>query len=274
MFTIGCDPELFLFDNLLQRIVPAVGKIGGSKLKPMRLSKGTVQLDGTVVEIGTDPASTAEGWIDNVQSVINEVQAKLDARFHGRYSLRCGAIAGYAEEDITFSRTAFEVGCEPAYKFDGNELVRTSNTGDLSPSAIPIGGHIHIGFGCNLDVTDPVLVQSVKRYTRFVNSRLHEPVSGPVADRIRETGCLNSLRIKPYGVEMREWSSYWLADRELMVSIFTKYKRAYEVMCQGKTPLVEVIQAGTALRKLYYKGVCKHIEQLPAKYQKTLPLDF
>lgn len=269
--TIGCDPELFLFDNLLQRIVPAVGKIGGTKQKPLQLTKGTVQLDGTVVEIGTHPASSPQEFVDNLQSVISEVQTKLDNRFHGRYSLRCGALAGYSAQDISPNHIGFDVGCEPQYSFeDENTLVKVEGQDKLDINAIPVGGHIHVGFGCNLPITDKRLVVSVARYVEKLWSRMVQTSTASTAQRnVLMNAHKPIIRIKPYGFELRNLDSYWLADKGLAASMFSLLGTTATLLSSGN---------GSRIAMPYqvnkYLAISSAAKALPAKYQETLPLDF
>lgn len=264
--SIGCDPELFLFDNLLQRIVPAVGKIGGTKQKPLKLTKGTVQLDGTVVEIGTDPAYSGEEFVENLQSVISEVQTKLDNRFHGRYSLRCGALAGYSEEDISPRHVGLEVGCDPQYSFASEtELVKVAGQDRLSIDAIPVGGHIHVGFGCNLPITDKRLIVSVSRFVDKLYPSL-PVVQTPQSEARRELmNADNALvRIKPYGFEIRNMDSYWLSDKEVAKDMFRRLQSVVSILSHGGW--------GNFLHNTSH--IESAVSKLPAKYQGTLPLDF
>jgi hypothetical protein len=265
--TIGCDPELFLFDNLQQRIVPAVGKIGGTKQRPLKLSKGTVQLDGTVVEIGTDPTSSGEEFVNNIQSVINEVQTKLDNRFHGRYSLRCGAMAAYSEKDISPKSPALEIGCDPQYTFEGEDkLVKVAGQDRLSIDAIPIGGHIHVGFGCNLPITDKRLTVSVARFVEKLYPSL--PYTNTTQSRARTElmgGDKPLVRIKPYGFEIRNLDSYWLSSKDVTANMFNLLEQAaYEL----------TVEASGWIQDYELSCVASAVAALPAKYQGTLPLDF
>lgn len=271
-FSMGCDPELFLWDNVLQRIVPAVGKIGGTKEKPLRLTDGTVQLDGTVVEIGTDPAYTAEEFVQKLSSVIREVQAKLDGRFKGRYSLRCGASAAYNPED-TFDPVHLDVGCSPDFEFNSEgQLIARATRESQSIDCIPTGGHIHVGFGCNLPITDIGLLTGCARYANHLESDDFHDEAGCTFDEDRdaEMGLWGlAVRIKPYGMELRSPSAYWLADQELAKALFNYLEAVFNYMVGGVKP--------KSPRSFLYKGYCavdSQAHSLPAKYQATLPLDF
>lgn len=274
--TIGCDPELFLFDNLKQRIVPAIGKIGGTKVKPMRLaSGGMVQLDGTVLEFGTAPVSNGFEFVEQLDQTIGEIRTKLDNRFHGRYELRCGALAGYHPEDIAEDHIGLDVGCSPQYRFtESNALEVVGGVGTLSRDAIPVGGHLHIGFGCNLPVTDERLVVSAARFTELFHENMPQFGTEPSFSREDILGIEGEavVRVKPYGVEYRNLPSYWLADRGLAMAFAQQARYVASSLSAGGYE--EALESTCA-------HICNHMIDVenaslsvPAKYQGTLPLDF
>lgn len=275
--TIGCDPELFIFDNVKQRIVPAIGKIGGSKTSPMSLrAGGMVQLDGTVLEFGTAPATSSGGFIRQLQANITEIRTKLDNRFHGRYELRCGALAGYDAEDIEENHIGLDVGCSPQYKFTShNSLQAVGGVSKLSREAIPVGGHIHVGFGCNLPVTDERLVVSAARFTELLHEFLPQFVSDHRSmERQNILGIEYDavVRIKPYGLEYRNMPSYWLADRE-MCSLLQQltYYTAQRLSGSCSEDMLITLSNRIDRKIAAIEGAARAV---PAKYQNTLPLDF
>lgn len=274
--TIGCDPELFLFDNIKQRIVPAIGKIGGSKHKPLSLvGGGMVQLDGTVLEFGTAPATSGEDFVSQIQSTINQIRTKLDNRFHGRYELRCGALAGYHPEDIDEDHIGLNVGCSPQYRFTSdNALEVVGGVSKLDRSAIPVGGHIHVGFGCNLPITDERLVVSAARFTELFHESMPVFDNVPAARRDRILGIVDDavVRIKPYGLEYRNLPSYWLADKRLAVA-FTDLAKCVASELSG-SDFVGVMESINEDILTYMLQIERASLRIPAKYQSTLPLDF
>jgi len=283
---IGCDPELFLFDNKLQRIVPAIGKIGGSKQKPLKLKcGGMVQLDGTVLEFGTKPVNTGgERFSDAIQGSINEIRTKLENRFKGRYDLRCGALAGYSAEDISDNHTGFDVGCSPQFSMVGRTAIAVvpMRVSTLSRERVPVGGHIHFGFGCDLELTDPALLGTISATLNLMSTvglvqRLTFD-TGNGAAQMRED-ILNLrhnpvIRPKPYGFELRNMSSYWLADRSIpdLISGVFQHLRDYKVSGH-----YSAFARGEALSReltTKYSKIKRTTSRLDPKYQNTMPLDF
>jgi hypothetical protein len=267
--TLGCDPELFLFDNLEQRIVPAVGKVGGTKWKPKKVDGGTVQLDGTLVEFGVDPDG-------DIQPVINDIRRRLDNRYHGRYELRCGSTARYSAEDIDFNSSAFDVGCSPQFRFENGTLTAVPQA-PSEDGVVHAGGHIHIGFPNipkeHQDINSPVLVQSVNMFSRMLI-----PLSGGTLSGVERRRCLMmfhpTIRVKPYGFEWRNPSSIWLADKTIYSDMRTLMNSIYADLCAGRNGMsreTSLIDERVWQKFALLKGIAS---RLPTKYQGTLPLDY
>lgn len=257
--TIGCDPELFVFDKEKDRIVPAVGLVEGTKSSPHRLTDGTVQLDGTVVEIGTDPASSGEEWVEKLISVVGEVREMLG----DRYELRCGAIAAYEPEDCQFSNTHFDSGCDAQYTFDRRGRLLRVNSSPYDHTAVPTGGHIHVGFGCDLPITDPVLLKSAHQFTS------HTPRPVINAHDLKRANMMAAVtqrivRVKSYGVELRNPSAYWLGDKDCALAWHSRLQN-----------IADHLSRGTRInRSPIYAPIRGRIRALESKYQGTLPVDF
>jgi hypothetical protein len=109
---LGCDPELYLYNTKKKRIVPANGLVPGDKHNPHLVPGGNVQLDGTVLEIGTDPASSADEFLHNIRSIIEWVRNHLGED----YEIRCGSNAKYYSWDSKkLLDGVLEVGCSAQY---------------------------------------------------------------------------------------------------------------------------------------------------------------
>lgn len=264
--TIGCDPELFLFDKTKQRIVPAIGLVEGTKQNPKQLVRGTVQLDGTVVEIGTNPAANITSFKDNLRSVLSEVQEMVG----DNYELRCGSIAAYHPDDWQFSDTYLDTGCEAQFVFEGDTLTRVaSNPYDIT--AVPTGGHIHVGFGCDLEITDPVLLRSVKMFVDALGMPEIPELDG---DRLSLMGMTDKqvVRVKPYGVELRNPSAYWLASPDLLWGMY-KLIDWTTTELKGEADPVAIKNFIKERIRTHKRNLVAKIAAQPAKYQRTLPID-
>lgn len=238
----GCDPEFFLFDKETNQIVPAVGKVKGTKESPFAVPGGTVQLDGTVLEVGTDPASTADEFVQNLKSVLRAAQEMVG----DRYLIKCGAIGGYTPESLEgVPSTVFDVGCSPQFsiKSDG-KLYRMRGLQKLDPKEVPIGGHVHLGWTSDEDLTDALFLKDCFHVARLYESGVYKFCQGVgsnkrsqiIARRDSATGeSFNPVRIKPYGLEFRKLDSFWCSDERLLRFLYSEYIRVLDFIVQATT---------------------------------------
>ena len=74
--TIGSDPELFLFDTNARQYRSAVGKIGGTKSRPIPLGDRPgffVQEDNVAVEFNTAPVTELKDFVDGLTYSIKTI---------------------------------------------------------------------------------------------------------------------------------------------------------------------------------------------------------
>jgi len=233
---LGCDPEFFLYDKQKQRIVPANGLVPGCKEKPYVVQGGNVQLDGTVLEIGTDPASSGEEFLANIESVINWVRGHLG----DRYEIRCGAVAKYYKwESRNIPQGALRIGCSTQYKITstGSSYVlrETSPSSDTTNvEKVPIGGHLHFGFCSGEDITNPLhlrdcsaLAFNFERLFGLDQRILDWYNNSPGIRKVKVfPNAQRPVRVKDYGFEYRSPSSYWMFSREIIECMYDLYKTA------------------------------------------------
>lgn len=279
---IGCDPELFLFDKVLDRIVPACGLVEGTKESPISLiNGGMVQLDGTVLEFGTPPVLPSRNNFGKaLKETLDIIRKQLSDKHGDRYELRCGATASYHPDDIGVNHSGFLVGCDPQYVLvDGSKPVRyiLESVERLDRSCVPIGGHIHFGFADKMEGRK-VQDHSSLRFIRAMNGKGLDFFIKDVecestterADTMAFCPSLPAVRVKEYGLEFRNLSSYWLASPKT-ASLFSKFHNAsverakHEMHSFGDVAR----DIATELEKLSAK-----IAEQPAKYQQTLPLAY
>jgi hypothetical protein len=280
---IGCDPELFLFDKKLDRIVPACGIVEGSKESPiMLINGGMVQLDGTVLEFGTPPvAPEGNNFSQALKQTLDIIRAQLSEKHGDRYELRCGAIAKYASQDIKASHEGLLVGCSPQYVLaDFRKPVRVilDSQGKLKRNAVPIGGHIHFGFVDEM-VGKEVMDYSALRYNKAL-------ISSGLREFMRDVDCdatakrkyvmgfpenIPTIRIKPYGVEFRNLSSYWLACPAI-ADFFSIIHTLAVDKCLGTNTGERTVIANTIRRR--FEQLSVRIREQDPKYQQTLPLAY
>jgi len=208
--TIGTDPEAFVV-NADGTVGISVGKIGGSKEEPRPVEGGAVQEDNVLAEFNTDPASTAEEFISCIDRVVGQLDnilapLGLSLLFKSSHEYTAEQLAEGGEQ-------AFVFGCDP----DFNCWAMDWNEGPQAEGATlrTAGGHVHIGYD------DPTEMNSLK-VARACDLLLGVPsvlLDGDV--RRRELyGSAGACRFKPYGVEYRVLSNFWLQSDELKRWVF------------------------------------------------------
>jgi hypothetical protein len=218
----GADPELFVKNDKGEFV--CADMIPGTKDEPCKVKYGAVQRDGFAAEYNIDPVSTFEEWNRNHKAVQGQLQSMLPKG----YTL-------VATPSVRFSPEVFdaapdcakELGCSPdwdAWRAALNPPPETS--GD--PYLRCIGGHIHFGWGENLDTTDRQHMMNcfdlVKQLDFFLGAWAlkHDKDT----DRRSLYGKAGSCRIKNYGVEYRTLSSFWVLDKQLRLDVWNRMVQA------------------------------------------------
>jgi len=221
--TIGADPELFVRRG--DTIVSGIGMIGGDKERPRPVLHGAVQEDNVLAEFNIDPAGSADEFVRNlrdVQQALSGIIAPcvLDARsshFFTRPELR------------SFGTMAMRFGCDPDYDaYTGRKNGKPSPYTELRTA----GGHIHIGYADSDEYSNRRIVQ-VLDYTMGLRSVLEDDD----VDRRKLYGKAGCYRNKPYGVEYRSLSNFWLRSEELQ-----RWAYATAVDSVHKTAILEDMQ--------------------------------
>jgi len=236
-FTFGCDPELFIKDAK-GNLVSAAGLIPGTKENPHPVDCGAVQVDGMAAEFNIDAASTFEQFDNNIETVMAALKAMLPK--------------GYSfciEPHVRFPKEVFEaapdeakeLGCTPDFNAWTGSVNPPPNAPD-DPYLRTASGHIHIGWSKKGDEPfSPSNEQHilnccdmVKQLDWFLGawSLLHDP--DPVRRKLY--GKAGAYRPKPYGVEYRVLSNFWIKTRELRLEVWNRLQKAAENMAQRFYP--------------------------------------
>jgi hypothetical protein len=209
---LGSDPEVFLQDQQ-GKLISVIGKIGAGKHNPFQipdLPQGfTLQEDNVALEFGIPPASTANEFVKHILTVQKAGLSKLPGLQFSNIS--CTIFP----PDQMDHPEAFIFGCEPDYN---------AWTGEKNPKPKPphpymrsAGGHVHIE--TKLDAKD---------VGRACDMFLGIPSVLMDKDEKRKQlyGKAGSIRFKPYGVEYRTLSNFWIFDEPLIRWVWRNTKRA------------------------------------------------
>lgn len=204
---IGADPEVFLVNNV--RLISSIGLIGGSKYEPKDYGDGiSLQEDNVAVEWNIPPCKTAEEFVRfntlAMEKILQVVKSK--GLFLGIQA------SGMFDDDQLAHPAAKEFGCEP----DFNAWTYEPNPRPKANAKLrSCGGHVHIGVG-NFEP------EGCFNIVKIMDAICGVPLSLLDKDRRRRElyGKAGACRPKPYGVEYRTLSNYWLTNEDLMKFVF------------------------------------------------------
>lgn len=225
---IGADPEVFVTKQ--GSPFSAFGLIPGNKKAPHKVKDGAVQVDGMALEFNISPANTVTKFVHNLQSVFATLEAMLPAD--------CKIdIVPSVEFDWDHIKAqpneALELGCDPdmnAYTQSVNP--KPNNETNLRTAA----GHVHIGWtGNDSDIND-AHTNAAFTLTRQLDFYLALPSLYIDKDVRRRSmyGQAGCCRIKPYGVEYRVLSNFWLKSPAYMEWVFNSTMKAIADLLDGK----------------------------------------
>lgn len=217
---LGADPEVFLQDKN-NKFLSVVGKIGGGKWDPVQiehLPKGfTLQEDNVALEFGIPPAASADEFVNYIFRVQVEGLSKLPGLSFSKLS--CTVFP----EDQMQHPAVLSFGCEPDFNaWTGEENAKPKPPHPFMRSA---GGHVHI----ETDL-DPKLVGRACDLFLGVPSVLMD--NG--VERKKLYGKAGAIRFKPYGVEYRTLSNFWIFDEKLIRWVWSESARALKEIEEGQ----------------------------------------
>ena len=199
--TLGADPEVFVARD--GRIIPVIGLLGGTKARPLAVPQGAVQEDNVLAEFNIDPASTQKEWVDNITRVLQELDLRLfdkgcESVIASSYNFDRGALLDAGPEAMAF-------GCDPDYDA---WLRRRNNPPSSDATLRTAGGHIHVGGLGKLNKQRACAI--IKRMDLFLG--VPSVLMDTDTRRRSMYGKAGCFRIKPYGVEYRSLSNFWIKD--------------------------------------------------------------
>jgi hypothetical protein len=239
-FSMGCDPEFFLTDEKGNHI-SAHNIVPGTKDEPFKLEKGALQADGTAVEFNTDPAYSAEEFAENIQCVLDQVREIVPKELNFNFSPAIEYEQSYFDALPEYCKV---LGCDPdmsAFTLKFNNPPQPEGTMRTA------GGHLHVGWGTEpWDVEDEFHRFNAQQVVYWMDKCLHTMISThePANVRRKMYGGAGAMRIKPYGVEYRSPSNFWLQHPKLWPFIFDFTRAGFDFMSQGINPCHSYVRQG------------------------------
>lgn len=222
-FKFGCDPELFIIDGEGE-FVCADGIIPGTKDAPYKVPFGAVQVDGMAAEFNTDPVSSFEEFDHNIVQVLKSLKSYLPKS----HKLVAVPSATFSEKVWNAAPDNAKVlGCTP----DFNAWTGTTNpppNDPTNPTLRTASGHIHIGWRDDGDSTDPSHVGHCQDLVKQLDYYLGAWSLAQDADPVRRRlyGKAGACRYKPYGVEYRVLSNFWVSNKDMRRQVWNRTQKA------------------------------------------------
>lgn len=235
--TIGADPELFIFDKKLGKLISAAGLFPGTKEEPYKVEHGAVQVDGMAAEYNILPASNKEEFVFYNLSVLRSLRDLIQERNPDlEFEFRFDPVADFGVEYIAQQpEEARRLGCTPDFNAWENGVPNPTPDADMPFRTA--SGHIHLGWTEGQDINDPEFIEACCMMAMQLDCQVAPYTmnwEGPEGHRRRELyGKAGAFRPKPYGVEYRTPSNSWLNNVEAMGLMFQYTFDAFESLLSG-----------------------------------------
>jgi hypothetical protein len=209
---LGADPEVFMQEA--GKHISIIGMVGADKWNPLQmdgLPQGfTIQEDNVALEFGIPPAANADEFVRHIQTVMAESLKYLYTGLSFS-KLSCTIF----EKDQLENPMALVFGCEPDFNaWTGKENVKPKPP---HPNMRSAGGHIHVE-----TQLDPEAV--VRNMDLFIS--VPAVLMDEGFERKSIYGKAGAHRRKPYGVEYRTPSNFWIFDEKLIRWVWRATDRA------------------------------------------------
>lgn len=233
-FTIGADPELFLYDLNRSKFISAEGLIPGTKAEPYPVPGGAIQVDGMAAEFNIDPVDTFEGFDKNITKVVSTLERMLPSGV----VLKAKSAVVF-EEDVWDATPdhAKELGCSP----DFNAWTGACNPPPSCPENPRLrtaSGHLHFGWTSGKTPNDVKHISHCQDFVKQLDFYLG--LWSTLVDQSHERrvlyGKAGACRYKPYGVEYRVLSNFWVLDKSWRREVWTRACRAMKAMSSSFIP--------------------------------------
>jgi glutaredoxin len=258
MYKIGADPEVFIFNTTSNKIVSVEGMIKtpegeGTKQHPLVVEgEFKLQEDNVLAEYNIPACSTLQEWLDAHDFMLNAINVFVPDDCS--YKIQASATL---DDEFLQSDQAKEIGCESDYNV---WLEEENKSLEEYPSNLRCaGGHIHLGIP-----EDEQDIENLQNIIKKMDMFLGVPSIILDDDKERRSvyGKAGAFRFKPYGLEYRTLSNFWLSSKELMTWAYNQTMLAIESDIEIDSEAEKIINSQD-VNKAY--SFCD-------KYNITLPL--
>lgn len=215
--TIGSDPEVFIYDLENKEYISGEGIVNGNKEAPFYPNNGDIgiQKDNVMVEFNIPPSTTADDFSKNLQKGLDLIKNIIG----NNIEIRIESHAVFPEKLIG-TKQFEEFGCSDdfdAYSLDFATVHEIKTTDRFC------GGHVHLGFE---KPTEDEILNTVRAMDLYL--AIPMMIFEGKSLRSQYYGTPGRFRIKPYGLEYRTLSNYWLKTDKLRKFVFDQSVLAFE----------------------------------------------
>lgn len=228
MITIGADPELFLIRD--GQLISGIDKIGGTKAEPRKLFNDlyAVQEDNVSWEYNIPPSTTPEAFTAHNMFMLGYLASEAAKHKCGLAIVPSGEFSD-AELDHPMAHV---FGCDA--DFDAWHLTTNPKPFSENKRLRSAGGHIHVGIEAD-KLRKVELIRALDVILGVVLNWME-----PANERAQLYGKPGAMRMKPYGVEWRTPSNFWLTNPILMQGVGAVVLNVAGLIERGESFIPEV----------------------------------
>ncbi len=224
---IGADPEVFVSKD--KKFHSAYNLVPGTKKAPFPVPNGAVQVDGMALEFNIAPANSQEMFLHNIESVLSTLKEMVPKE----YKIENAASVKFDRLHMDVQpKEALILGCDADFDAYNEE----QSPPPIAPKTMrSAGGHIHIGWTNNEDPMESSHFLSCCQIAKQLDFFLGIPsmLLDKDVNRRELYGRAGNFRPKPYGMEYRVLSNFWIFDKEYIKFIFNQTKQAFNEFVDG-----------------------------------------
>jgi len=221
-FSVGCDPELFVVNA--DGLPVCADMIPGSKAEPYKVPFGAVQRDGMAAEFNIDPVTNFKDFDHHITEVMKSLKGFLPTG----YSLLARPSVVFTPEEFNQAPDdAKELGCSPDFDAWSGEVNPPPHDPD-NPYLRTASGHLHYGWTSDASMSDVQHILNCRDLVKQLDWYLGgwSLKTDNDSTRRRLYGKAGACRYKPYGVEYRVLSNFWLTTKTRRLAVWNRGAQA------------------------------------------------
>lgn len=229
--TIGIDAEVFLRNKETNEIISAEGYIKGSKHRPQRFDPTnkwfTTQLDNVLAEFTIPPSATVREFAKGITVAFKHLRKILPKNVEPVIQASANL-----NEKYLMTEQAMMFGCEPDFNAYTHFINEKPYCEDHTLRSC--GSHIHLGYdGVEVKYKDNIFNYEVDEQRANIVQTLDLFVSVPLvimepdSDRKLLYGKAGAFRPKPYGLEYRTPSNWYLSSSKLIKWAYNNTRKGF-----------------------------------------------